>query len=312
MAPAPLGIGIESAWRYGNVDHGHRGLGVSHARVARVGGVRAHPAPANPRAVSALTMFALAGALFAVGIFLGLLLCLELGRRIGRRRLARDAEADRAGAVVLEGAVFGLLGLLIAFTFSGAAARFDARRQLLVEEANAIGTAYLRLDVLPSDAQPPLRDRFRRYVETRRAVYRKLPDLAAAEVELAKATALQGEIWSLAVKASQNEDSQPARGLVLPALNAMIEIATTRTLATRIHPPIVIFAALLVLVLGSAVLAGSDMAGGETRDWLHILAFAATMALALYVILELEFPRLGLVRVDAFDQVLGDVLATMR
>jgi hypothetical protein len=54
------------------------------------------------------------------------------------------------------------------------------------------------------------------------------------------------------------------------------------------------------------------MAGGETRDWLHILAFAATMALALYVILELEFPRLGLVRVDAFDQVLGDVLATMR
>jgi hypothetical protein len=257
-------------------------------------------------------MFALVGALFAVGIFLGLLLCLELGRQIGQRRLARDAEADRAGAVVLEGAVFGLLGLLIAFTFSGAAARFDARRQLIVEEANAIGTAYLRLDVLPSDAQPPLRDRFRRYVETRRAVYRKLPDIAAAEAELANATALQGEIWSLAVKASQNEGSQPARGLVLPALNAMIDIATTRTLATRIHPPIVIFAALLVLVLGSAVLAGSDMAGGETRDWLHILAFAATMALALYVILELEFPRLGLVRVDAFDQVLGDVLATMR
>jgi hypothetical protein len=257
-------------------------------------------------------MFALAGALFAVGVFLGLLLCLELGRRIGQRRLARDPEADRAGAVVLEGAVFGLLGLLIAFTFSGAAARFDARRQLVVEEANAIGTAYLRLDLLPSDAQPPLRDRFRRYVETRRAVYRKLPDIAAAEVELAKATALQGEIWSLAVQACQNEGSQPARGLVLPALNAMIDITTTRTMATRMHPPMVIFAGLLVLVLGGAVLAGSDMAGGKTRDWLHILAFAATMTLALYVILDLEFPRLGLVRVDAFDQVLGDVLATMR
>ena len=312
MAPAPLGIGIESAWRYGNVDHGHRGLGVSHARVERVGGVRAHAAPANPRAVSSLTMFALAGALFAVGIFLGLLLCLELGRRIGHRRLARDPEAAPVGVGALEGAVFGLLGLLIAFTFSGAAARFDARRQLVVEEANAIGTAYLRLDVLPSDAQPPLRDKFRRYVETRRAVERKLPDIEAAEAELAKARALQGEIWRLAVAACQNERSQPARGLVLPALNAMIDISTTRTMATRTHPPVVIFGGLLVLVLGSGVLAGFDMAGGKTRDWLHILAFAVTMALALYVILELEFPRLGLIRVDAFDQVLSDVLATMR
>jgi hypothetical protein len=65
------------------------------------------------------------------------------------------------------------IGLLIAFTFSGAAARFDARRHLVVEEADAISTAYLRLDVLPSDAQAQLRDKFRRYVETRRAVYRK-------------------------------------------------------------------------------------------------------------------------------------------
>jgi hypothetical protein len=81
----------------------------------------------------------------------------------------------------VEGSVFGLLGLLVAFTFSGASSRFDTRRHLIVEETNAIGTAYLRLDVLPSTVQPALRDSFRRYLDSRLAIYRKLPDAAAAK-----------------------------------------------------------------------------------------------------------------------------------
>ena len=101
----------------------------------------------------------------------------------------------------MDGAVFALLGLLVAFTFSGAASRFDARRHLIVEETNAIGTAYLRLDLLPASAQPALRDLFRRYLDSRLEVYRKLPDLDAAKAELARSTQLQGEIWSQAVAA---------------------------------------------------------------------------------------------------------------
>ena len=94
----------------------------------------------------------LAASLFAVTLFFGILLFLEVGRRIGIRRITNDTEGARAGTGAVEGAVFGLLGLLIAFTFSGAASRFDTRRQLIVEETNVIGTAYLRLDLLPSDA----------------------------------------------------------------------------------------------------------------------------------------------------------------
>jgi hypothetical protein len=97
------------------------------------------------------------GVALAVGIFLGMLVLLELGRRLGQRRLAADTEG--AGVGVIDGAVLALLGLLLAFTFSGAAARFETRRSLVVEEANAIGTTYLRLDLLPSEAQPPLRER---------------------------------------------------------------------------------------------------------------------------------------------------------
>ena len=87
----------------------------------------------------------LSALLFAVFLFLGMLLLLEAGRRIGIRRMANDAEGSRAGLGTVEGAVFGLLGLLIAFTFSGAASRFDTRRELIIEETNNIGTAYLRL-----------------------------------------------------------------------------------------------------------------------------------------------------------------------
>src|SRR5262245_57741494 len=95
--------------------------------------------------------------LFAGGLFLGMLLLVEVGRRIGLRRIAVDINGAREGLGVVDGAVFGLLGLLVAFTFSGAAARFDLRRDLIVQETNAIGTAYLRLDLLPPAAQPPLR-----------------------------------------------------------------------------------------------------------------------------------------------------------
>jgi len=256
--------------------------------------------------------YTLSMSLLAVSMFIVMLLLLELGRRIGHRRLVTDPEGARAGVGPVDGAVFALLGLLIAFTFSGAASRFDTRRQLIVEEANAIGTAYLRLDILPPSAQPALREKFRQYVETRLEVYRKLPDLSAARAELVKGAKLQEEIWSQAVAASQAEGAQPARVLVLPALNAMIDITTTRTMAGKMHPPMIIFIMLIGLSLVSSLLAGYGMAGGKARSWVHIVGFAATMALAVYVILDLEFPRLGLIRVDAFDQVLVDVRASMR
>jgi len=257
-------------------------------------------------------LYALLAGLLALGVFIGMVILQEIGRRVGQRRLARDPEGARAGVGAIDGAVFGLLGLLVAFTFSGAASRFDVRRQLVVEEANAIGTAYLRLDVLPHEAQPALRDKFRRYVEARLDAYRKLPDIAAAKEGLARASVLQGEIWGEAVAASRAASPQPATMLLLPALNAMIDITTTRTMAAQMHPPAVIFAMLILLALTGALLAGAGMGGGKDRSWIHMVGFAAAMALAVYVILDIEFPRLGLIRVDAIDQVLVELRESMK
>ena len=257
--------------------------------------------------------FTIASLLCTVGLFLGMLVLLEIGRRIGVRRLARDPDDARVGVGTVEGAVFGLLALLVAFTFSGAAARFDTRRQLIVEETNDIGTAYLRLDLLPTTAQPPLRAHFRQYVAARLDVYRQLPDVAAAREALGRAATLQIEIWSRAVAGSREPDAHPDTALLLlPALNAMFDIMTTQTMALRMHPPLIIFAMLFGLALVSALLAGHGLAGGNRRDWFHMVGFATIMAVTVYVILDLETPRLGLIQVKAFDQALVDLLQSMK
>ena len=250
--------------------------------------------------------------LTAIALFIAMLVLLEVGRRVGNKRLASDPEGARAGTGAVEGAVFALLGLLIAFTFSGAASRFDARRDLVVQESNAIGTAYLRLDLLPANAQPAMREMFRQYLDARLDVYRALPDLQAAYAALGTANDLQTDIWNAALANGQQTGAMPdAIKLLLPALNDMFDIASSRTMAAEMHPPMVIYGLLYLMAMASALLAGYGMSGGRSRSWLHVIALPAVMAIAVYIIIDIEYPRLGLIKVDSFDKTLVDLRAGM-
>jgi hypothetical protein len=104
----------------------------------------------------------------------GILVLLKIGRRVGLRRIAEEGDTASKGLSEIEGAIFALLGLILAFLFSGAPTRFDAARHLVVEETNYIGTAWLRIALVPADAQPSLRDLFRRYLDSRIDVHAKL------------------------------------------------------------------------------------------------------------------------------------------
>jgi len=245
-------------------------------------------------------------------VFFGILGCLALGGRLGRRALARSGGSLQA-AGSLETAVFALLGLLIAFTFSGALTRFDIRRSQAVDEANAVGTAYLRIDLLPAAAQPALRTTFRDYVDSRIATYRKLPDIDAARQEVARSQQLQSEIWAQAVAAIRLPEIRAGTEvLVMSALNEMFDITTVRLVATQMHPPAIVFWMLVALALASALLAGYQLAGETNPDWLHRVGFAVVVALTVYVIFDIEYPRLGWIRIDAIDQVLVDLRASMK
>jgi len=155
----------------------------------------------------------------ALGLFGGMLLFLDLGYRLGRRAQREASWHERVGA--LEAAVYALLGLLLGFTFSGATSRFEAHRQLSVKEANAIGTAYLRLDELPQGSQPEMRQLFRDYLNARLEVQASLPDLRAAEPAMAQSTRLQKQIWSRALVASRSDPTQSSARLLLPAINEL-------------------------------------------------------------------------------------------
>jgi hypothetical protein len=236
---------------------------------------------------------------------------LELGRWVGARQRTLLMRGGAAGIGAVEASIFTLLGLLVAFTFQGAVSRFDSRRDLIVKEANNIGTAWLRLDLLPAEAQPRMRELFRQYLDSRLETYRQAHDFDAAKKELDRSGQIQGQIWKIAVNCEKGEAGRTIVVGVLPALNDMFDIFTTRAMATKLHPPMVIFVMLAVIACAAGFLAGHGMSGTKVRSWVHSIGFAAILALTVYVILDMEFPRLGHIRVDDFDQVLVDLRQSM-
>ena len=245
--------------------------------------------------------------LFLMGL---LLACIETGRRI---RLRQKTEEASSGLSVIDGAVFGLLGLLLAFAFSGADSRFEARRQLIVQETNAIGTAWLRVDLLPPATQPQLRQDFRKYVDDRIAFYQYLnddPEKASAVFE--HSSALQMKIWTESIAAARQDPSPAVLSLVMSSLNDMIDITTTRTVALQTHPPLPIFVLLFILALASSLVAGFGMGDRRKRPWLHTVVYAVALTVTIYTILDLEFPRSGIIRIDRYDQTLVNQRNSMK
>ena len=251
--------------------------------------------------------------LFALILFVGMLVLMEIGRRFGVRRRPKESEGERSGLGTVEGAVFALFGLMVAFTFSGAASRFNEKRMLTAEEVNCIETAYLRLHLLSPHAQPALQELFRHYVDSRLETYRRLPNMVAAEMEMAKSKKIQQEVWIEAEAATRLPDSHPSSGLLLlPAINNMIDISTTRTMALQLHPPRIVYALLLGLGLICSLLAGFRMSSGQHRSWLHILGFTVLTVIIVYVMLDVEYPRAGLIRLESADQLLVNLRDHMK
>lgn len=244
--------------------------------------------------------------------FVSMLVFSKIGRWIGVRQLQINPSGLDSGTGASVGAIFALLGLLIAFTFTGAASRFEGRRHLIVEEANNIGTAYLRIDLLAAEDQSALREKFKRYTDLRIKTYSDFSNINQVNKDLALTAELQKGIWQYTIEASKKPEAMPdATKLLVPALNAMIDITTTRSVETRNHPPIVIYFLLVILSLFSALLIGYDTAANKDKSWLHRTVFAITIIMSFYIIIDLEYPRVGLIRINADDQVLIDTRNSM-
>lgn len=255
--------------------------------------------------------YTLLAVFIVVGLFTAMLLLLEVGRRIAVHQMGADPEAAKSGLGTVVGVVFSLLGLLLAFTFSGAASRFEARRQLVIQEVNALGRAYYLLDLLPEPFQTKLRERFRLCLDAELEAIKALPDVHAAKKAFARSSGLKLDIQNQVIAAYRDPKSQAAAATLLPAINEWLENSTSRVVAANTHPPRAIYVVLIGLALVSSLIAGYGMAESKSRSWLHIIVFAVVITGTIYVILDLEYPRVGLIRLSAMDQLLVDLRKRM-
>ena len=262
------------------------------------------------------SLFALA---ITAAFFASSLILLNYGRQLGLRYRQQQAAESMAGLPAVEGAVFALVGLLIAFTVSGALHRFDERRQLVIQEANAVSTAYDRLDLFEGEVARNLQKRLKEYVSARIELYRMPHDFSLwdgtevwSQEQQNKIQVFKTQVWNATIAVCPQTNFHPACPLAVSALGNVFDIARLRAGAAEKHPPHIVYVMLFGLGLGGSLLAGFGMAAAKARSWIHMVGFAATLAATLYVITDLEFPRLGLVRIDDFDHFLFDAYEQMR
>jgi CDP-diglyceride synthetase len=233
--------------------------------------------------------------LLALGLLLLLLASHEIGYRVGRRVSSAEDYGRRSHGQTWETEVLALLGLLIAFSFGMAVARFDARRQLIVDEANAIGTTYLRTRFLQEPAGQQLRDLLRSYVGVRLEYYDAGPDRGRLKAAARRSAELQTQIWSRVVAGASADAHATTLPLLVQSTNEMIDLEAKRRAALFNHVP---WTVLLMIIL----VAGTGIALiGYTRGLIGRRLLFGSFAMPLLVsavvtlIVDIDYPRLGLV-----------------
>ena len=218
------------------------------------------------------------------------LAALEIGFRI-RQRLERRREGQpdhgKGGQEFLFSAVLGLLALLLGFTFSVGMSRYEARQALVVQEANAIGTAWLRADLLEEPVRTALRSHFKAYVEAR------LEWSRTGQTDIERMLQLQEDIWLVTGEAVREDTSSALSRMVMEAVNKSFELASAREAAREAHIPdrvlvlLILYAFISVLMLGYV----SGASGGLRRGAILLLLIQLSLAIAL--IRDIDRPGTG-------------------
>ncbi|WP_373047556.1 hypothetical protein [Vulgatibacter sp.] len=241
-------------------------------------------------------------------VFLGLLVGAAEGayRRAGR---THPSEELRSQVATLQAALLGLLGLLLAFTFAMSSARYDQRRELVVEEADAIGTAWLRAMVLDEPARSGLQELLRRYVDARLGYYEAGANEGAIAEAVDEALAIEADFWRLAVEQAR-EHPDPIRALLLASLNEVIDLEEERLVALHARVPDAVVLLLLVVALAAIGAVGYSFGLARKRHLAATLILSLLVAAIVFVILDLDRPRRGLITVS--QESLYDVRESVR
>jgi hypothetical protein len=240
-----------------------------------------------------------------VAILVVVLLSVEIGYRVGKFR-ERQVQEKETPVGEMVGATLGLLAFLLAFTFGLAATRFDTRRELVVEEANAIGTTYLRAGMLP-ERREEVRALLRDYVDVRLDAVK--PGRLAEGV--ARSENIQDRLWELTTSIAEKNPQSIVVGLYVQSLNEMIDLHAKRLkAAVRNRIPSVIWIALYgISILSFAAMGYHSGLTGTVRS-LAILAVSFTFSVVIFLIADLDRPQEGFLTVS--QEPLTDLRQSMK
>ena len=245
--------------------------------------------------------------LFILG---AVLLAVRLGWWVGNHLHHKSQGTRTASDDTLIGAILGLMGLLIAFSFSGATTRFEQRTHLIVAEANAVAAAYDSVSLLPAAHQAALQAKYKGYLAQRLDLYADMPDFQRYE---AKRSALDTAMQVIETETRQavSQTSGDAKALATDAaskVGAMKDAYLTQRQAMLFHQPRVIWLSLFLLVLIGAFLAGYKMGLSQRKETFLTMMFGLLMAGAIYLIIIVEFPMLGKISLEQYNQEFANIL----
>ena len=248
----------------------------------------------------------LAELLIAAGLIVGAWSSHRVGYLIGRRFDPKDETFSQQLGVV-RGATQALVAFLVGFGFAGAGTRFIERADLIVTEANALGTAWLRADVLPEPARHDLKAALREYTEDRVAAL-GTNDRIEIMKRVEKVAGLHERMWSAAVTGTAND--APLMLVVFPAVNQVIDLHASHFALARRHWPLPIMAVLLASAALSYALVG--FGAGRSRRTFSTLdsIYGVVLAVAMWMVIDLDYARRGVLQLSNAPMV--EVLATMK
>jgi hypothetical protein len=212
------------------------------------------------------------------------------------RSLRDSQDSGRESFGVLQAALLGFMALILAFGLSLATGRYDARRQAVVDDANAIGTVYLRAQTLPGPIRSQSLPLIVRYTDVELRLSHVVPGSAAADRAVAEGSALQRPLWRLAAQAVQEQPVATAPWLYEDSLNELINEQTVRVAGLNNRVPTEV---LLLEVIGAAIALGllGLHVGVLGRGLVPLLLAAAMVTLLVYTIVDLDRPTRGLIQV---------------
>ncbi len=246
----------------------------------------------------------------ALGLLILMLLLSEIAFRRGRALFRASPNPGESGAKLLDGALSLLLGLFLAFSFSLAAGRYESRQDLVIAEANAIGTAYLRCDLMRDAQRDACRRHFRDYTDLRIGISTAHADSGDLRRLALQSEQKQAELWAMLTEAARAAPSTNT-SLGLQAMNEVIDRHGERVAAYRRHVPAVVTVMLLGLCLIWAMFNGYAQGAANRRNPVGWPAFAVLVSIVIYIIFDFDRQSAGLIRLDA-SQSLYDLRASMK